>query len=135
MSETETDVASEEEAQIIVTLFGQPLTLVLPGKWSFTDARIVKETYGILAVGAEAGLFSGDPDAYLAVLHISYRRAGREFPAEALGEMNLFDLIDSVTEALNKLREELPPTPPSGNDSTQRDEPSSSEPKEEPVSA
>lgn len=127
MSDTET----EEKFEIIVTLFGQPLTLVLPAKWNFTEGKIAKDNHGLLPVQVEAGIFSGDPDAYMAVLEVSYRRAGRDFPAEAIGEMNIFELVDAITEKVNALR---PPTEPSGSDSSPS-EPSSSESIEEPVSA
>lgn len=100
-----------DEHQVIIKVVGDPIRLVLPGDgWTFGEALLAKELSGLTPVEIEERLlFASDPEAWLAVLQVSYKRAGREFPAAEIDDFNMADLAQAVTEAMNKVAKR-PPT-------------------------
>jgi hypothetical protein len=89
-------------AKIYAELPGGKIELILPGiGWTFDEALLAKTaTGGLAVVEIEERLYVGDPDAWLAVLRISYQRAGVDFPEEEIGEVDLSELAKSIWKAL-----------------------------------
>lgn len=125
MSEDDT-----RDAQITVTILGEPLDLILPGMgWTFEEARVGKDVSGGMApVEIESRLMTGDPDAWFAILRVSYLRARKDFPAEGIEGVDMMELVGAITESVEAYLETIPPTSPSGTGSDDSAETSESEP-------
>lgn len=125
-----------DQVEITVEVLGEKLKVILPGMgWTFEEAILAKSASGGLPTTAiEAGLWAGDPDAWLAVLRVSYLRAGREFPARELQDVKMLELVDAITEKVEEAGAKRPPTSPSGSEPSGPDEPTENEPPEAPSS-
>lgn len=125
-----------ERAEIYVTIADERLKLVLPGDgWTYPEAKIAKEvSEGMMPTEIEERLLGGDPDAWLAVLRISYMRADKDFPTRLLAEVNILELVQEVTEAATEILKRRPPTKASANGSDALAESGQSEKTEGPSS-
>ena len=105
----------QEKPAIYVTVAGEKLELIPPGRgWTFAEAKLAKEVSEGMSVGEiEQGLFAGDPDAWLAILHVSYVRAGKDLPAAAVDATDMKALWEAVTDAMEEAAK-LPPTSEDG---------------------
>lgn len=113
----------EEVAKIIVPIAGEDLELILPAHgWTFDEAKLAKEVSGMTPGEIEVQLMYVDPDAWMAVLRVSYHRAEKDFPAVAIGETDIIELGQVVSELVNKERTQRPPTKASGNGHSASDE-------------
>jgi hypothetical protein len=102
LSENENETA---QAEVFVTLAGERLSLIMPGKgWTFDEALLAKSVtpreWGPVEI--EERLWVGDPDAWLAVLHVSYKRAGKPFPDKKIGDVNLSEIAEAVMGAIEE---------------------------------
>lgn len=118
----------QEKPQIFVTIAGERIEVIPPGRgWTFAEAKLAKDVSEGMAVGViEAELFRGDPDAWMAVLHVSYMRAEKEFPAAEIDKTDITALWEAVTNSMEEAAEKLPPTSENGNDSPAPVEPETS---------
>jgi hypothetical protein len=100
------------EAEIYVTIADDRIKLVLPGDgWTSDEAKLAKTvSEGMAPVTIEENLMLMDPDAWLAVLRVSYVRAEKEFPAAAVAGTNMVDLMKSVADAIREAMKDRPPT-------------------------
>lgn len=126
-------MADTEKTEVHVKILGDEIRLILPGDgWTYEEAKLAKNVSEGMSPGQiEFSLREGDPDAWLAVLRISYKRAGKDFPsARILGEVAVGE--DSIFEQLNEQIEEAmnarPPTKPTENGSAAHVESASTEP-------
>jgi hypothetical protein len=115
MAETETS-----KPELWVKIAGERIQLVIPGMgWTFEEADAAMAVSGGLApVEIETRLLVTDPRAWRAVLRVSFMRARKEYPAEAVDEQDIIELGNVVTEAILAELQKLPPTNQSGNESS-----------------
>jgi hypothetical protein len=129
----------DDKLEIIATILGEKLKIILATMgWSFDEAIVAADATGGLGTDEiHDRCMAGDPRAWLAVLRVSYMRAGREFPAEEIGKENMKALTDSFYAKIEEIMggAEAPPTSPSGNGSSAPTEPSESEPVSESSAA
>lgn len=123
----------DERVRVRVTLLGEEIELVLPGDgWSFDEAKVAKQvSEGMAPAVIEGNLLVGDPDAWMAVLRVSYMRADREFPAQRLAGEGVLELMKALSDATREAMKQRPPTNPSGSespDSADTSEPDATEP-------
>jgi len=114
---------STNEVKIRIKIDDEELELILPGMgWTYEEAKLAKQVSdGMTPLQVEAGIFEMDPDAWMAVLRVSYARAGSDFPGIAALSTNLVELTDAVTEAIEEVARSRPPT---------RERPNGSDPRE-----
>lgn len=110
-----------EKTEIKVTVAGESLELILPGQgWTFEEAKLAKAvSEGMAPVEIEQALQLADPDAWIAVLRVSYMRANKDFPAGRISGEDVLELADAVTDAIRKAVKELPPTNRNGSESSE----------------
>ena len=114
---------------IVVEIGGEKLDVILPGYgdgWTFDEAMLAKTVSdGLSPVEIEQRTMVGDPQAWMAVLQVSYLRAGRDYPAAVIRDTNIFPLIDAVADAMQEVVDEGTPTSPpkSGGGSETKTEP------------
>lgn len=123
MSENE---QTDERVEISVTVLGEKLQLILPGDgWTFDEAKVAKNvSEGMSPKQIEAGLLEGDPDAWLAVLRVSYIRANKEFPSRQIQGEDVIALFNRLLEVSEEAIRSRPPTNRNGSEA---EEPSGSE--------
>lgn len=123
MSENE---QTDERVEISVTVLGEKLQLILPGDgWTFDEAKVAKNvSEGMSPKQIEAGLLEGDPDAWLAVLRVSYIRANKEFPSRQIQGEDVIALFNRLLELSEEAIRSRPPTNQNGSEA---EEPSGSE--------
>lgn len=121
---------AEDKAQVYVTLFKgsadeQKILLTLPEDWTFDDAVTAKDiSGGMVPDEVSVGMMQGDPHAWLAILRVSYRHDGREFPAQRIMGENLRSLTKDLEDAMREAMKGGPPTSPNpsgsgGDDSSE----------------
>jgi hypothetical protein len=113
-----TNPPSYERPDIFITVAGTRLRLVVPADgWTFEEARIAKQVSGgMTPAGIEEGMWEQDPDAWLAVLRVSFVRAGiEEFPTNQISSMDLGQLTKDIRDAAREAAKTLPPAPVPGN--------------------
>jgi hypothetical protein len=113
--------------RVTVLIGDSNIDLALPGTWNFEEAKLAKRVSADPDIGqagytpaqVEAGLRSGDPDAWLALLRVSYMRQGDDWPGNSILNEVVGEVIDKYNDAIREAaREEeeeagaLPPTPP-----------------------
>ena len=125
-----------DTAEIYVTIANEKLRLVLPGDgWTSDEAKLAKTvSEGMAPVTIEENLMLMDPDAWTAVLRVSYLRANKEFPTAAVADTNLIELMKSVVDAIKEAKKNSPPTSASANGSDVPAESGESEKSEAPSS-
>jgi hypothetical protein len=133
------DKRDDDKLEIIATILGEKLRLILPTMgWTFNEAIIASDATGGLGTDEILDrIMAGDPRAWLAVLRVSYMRAGRDFPAEEIGSVSMAELSSALNRKIETILGEVegPPTSPSGNGLSAQAEPSESEPANEPSAA
>jgi hypothetical protein len=124
---------SDDTTAVFVTIAEERLQLILPGEgWTFEEAKLAKNvSEGMAPVAIEEGLQLADPDAWLAVLRVSYLRAGKDFPAGAIQNEDILQLMQSVLSAVRKAVKGRPPTSPNENGSPEPE----AKPEHEPAAA
>ena len=118
-------MSDDDRVQINVTILGHEIRLILPGDgWTYEEAKLAKNVSEGMSPGQiEDVLMQADPDAWLAVLRISFRRAGVDFPSArimgevAVGQDSIFEQLTDQIEAAMRSR---PPTNPKPSDSVER---------------
>ena len=113
----EENETTEEEAapEIWATVGSDKVRIVMPSTWTFEEGKLAKNvSEGMTPVAIEGSLLEGDPDAWLAVLRVSYLRADKEFPRRIAGQ-EIFDLVKQVTTAIRKASAAVPPTKVNGS--------------------
>lgn len=123
-------MSTTDKTEIYVTIAGERLQLILPGDgWTSDEAKLAKTvSEGMAPVTIEENLMLMDPDAWTAVLRVSYLRAGIEFPAQQVAKADMLDLMKAVADAVKEASKDLPPTKVSGNGDS---EPAASSPSSE----
>lgn len=113
---------ADDKAQVYVTLFTdsadeQKILLVLPEDWTFDDAVTAKDiSGGMVPDEVSVGMMQGDPHAWLAILRVSYRYDGREFPAQRIMGQNLRALTKDLEDAMREAMKAHPTSPnPTGS--------------------
>jgi hypothetical protein len=103
------------------------LKLILPGDgWEYHEAKLAKEVSdGMNPIQIESGLLEMDPDAWMAVLQVSLRRASMDVNQGDLAKVDVYALMQAV---IDKAKEVLATRPTSPNGS------GSPEPSEKPES-
>ena len=120
-------MSAEDRPRIWADILGEKIEVILPGQgWTFDEAKHAKSvSEGMTPVQIENVLLEGDPDAWLAVLRISYLRADKEFPRKLGGE-DVLDLVEQVTKSVREASKSIPPTKASTSDVLADDEKSES---------
>lgn len=115
---------SEERAEIYVNVAGDRLKLVLPGDgWEYHEAKLAKEVSdGMTPVQIENGLLEMDPDAWMAVLQVSLRRAGRDISSSELAKFDVNAVRQAVIDKAQEVLGRRPPTSPKTNGSLEPSE-------------
>lgn len=111
----------ETSIEVTVTIAGEQVRLVFPSEWTFAEAKLGKAvSEGLAPDEITDRLMVGDPDAGLAILRVSYNRAGLEWPQNAIMDEGVALVGQAIGEAERKLRQRRPPTSPtpSGSEST-----------------
>jgi len=118
MAETETTEVPQK-AELWATVAGEKLQLIIPGMgWSFAEARAAKDiSRGMAPVEIESRLFVTDSDAWMAVLLVSFMRAGKDFPRSEIENEDVIVLGEIITEKVLEELQKLPPTSPSSSGS------------------
>lgn len=119
-------MSDNDRAEINVTIGDDTIQLILPGDgWQYDEAKIAKEVSGGMPPAEiERSFFLQDPDAWMAVMRVSYLRAGKDFPSALLRGQDLMAFMREVDAAIEEARRNRPPTNQSQNGSG---EPSGSE--------
>jgi hypothetical protein len=128
------DQEQERPAAIVVTLLGERLELLMPGQgWTYTEAKLAKNiSDGMTPVEIGTKFFEGDPDATMAIIRVTFHRAGRTLAKselDQLADLDLEALGRDVLAAIEAAQEKAahPSTPAgAGSDSTSPDGPSTS---------
>lgn len=110
---------TNDRVEIIVTVLDEKLRLILPGDgWTFDEAKIAKGvSEGMSPKQIEAGLLEGDPDAWMAVLRVSYIRANKEWPAARIQGEDVIGLFNRLLEVSEEALRQRPPTSRNGSSS------------------
>jgi hypothetical protein len=115
-----TERAETERADVHVTVLGERVRLILPGDgWTFEEAKVAKNvSEGMSPAQIEGSILEGDPDAWLAVLRVSYLRAEKDFPSQMIGGQDVMQLMRSLSDEVREAMKRRPPTSASGNGSS-----------------
>lgn len=105
-------MSENERVKIIVTVLGEELQLILPGDgWTYDECKVAKQvSEGMSPSKIEGGLLEGDPDAWLAVLRVSYIRANKEWPGARIGGEDVIALFNRLLELSEEALRSRPPT-------------------------
>lgn len=114
-------MTSETEPLITVTIEGdEPIRLILPGdEWTYEEAIVAQEISGMAPVEIEDRLAVADPRAGMAILRVSYMRAGRDFPQTGIARSNVMNIVQAIAEAAKRARAEVPPTSPTASENSE----------------
>lgn len=115
---------TNDRVEIIVTVLDEKLRLILPGDgWTFDEAKVAKNvSEGMSPKQIEAGLMEGDPDAWMAVLRVSYIRANKEWPAARIQGEDVIGLFNRLLEVSEESLRQRPPTSRNGSSSAAESE-------------
>lgn len=114
-------MSSSEKPTLTIEVAGESVNLIPPGfGWTFREAELaMAETGGMSPVEVEERTYVADPRAWRAVLLVSFQRAGRPLPN--LEDVDLLELVDKATAALEGAAEKEDPTktPSSSSDASE----------------
>lgn len=113
-------MADPDRVELYLKMFDtdeEKLKIILPGDgWTFEEARIAKGiSDGMAPAEIEGAMWAGDPDAWLAVLRVSYLRAEREFPTHQIQNLDVMQLMKTLQNEAREAAKGLPPTHANGN--------------------
>lgn len=129
-------MTDEKNVEIWVTIGPDRIQLVLPGDgWTSDEAKLAKRaSEGMAPAVIEDNLLLMDPDAWAGVLRVSYMRADKDYPAQAIGNTDLTTLLKALSDQIKEAMKDRPPTSASANGSTALEEKPQPEPTEDPSS-
>lgn len=128
---------TEDRVQIFVPIGEDQIELILPGDgWEYDEAKLAKSvSEGMTPAQIERAFFEQDPDAWMAVMRVSYLRAGKDFPTTLVREQNLMEFMRAVDSAIEEARRNRPPTSQSSNGSTASEQSSETVEDDSPIQA
>ena len=127
------DTAQEEVRPKVYAVIGdERVEIILPGDMGYDEAKMAKNISGDMSPAEiEDKLMEADPDAWHAVLRVSFMRVDKPFPAKDWAVTNVASMVRNLAEAMRKAARDVPPTSPGANDepgSEQKTEPETTTP-------